>query len=207
MTSDEPGIVDQDRRAVQASLLVVNQVKPDDLARPTPCDRWSLRDLLEHMTAQHHGFAAACRGDGADPRSWQQPPHTDPVAAYAAGCAAVLAAFAEPGAAARPFTIPEISPDIQFPGALAISFHLVDYVVHGWDVARSIGADARGGRRRRGRGARGGQAGPWRSSPAGPGRPVQAGNRGWTAGQRPGPGGRRPGQGAGLAGLTAGPGA
>lgn len=141
MTSDEPGIVDQDRRAVQASLLVVNQVKPDDLARPTPCDRWSLRDLLEHMTAQHHGFAAACRGDGADPRSWQQPPHTDPVAAYAAGCAAVLAAFAEPGAAARPFTIPEISPDIQFPGALAISFHLVDYVVHGWDVARSIGAE------------------------------------------------------------------
>ncbi|HEY1616669.1 MAG TPA: TIGR03086 family metal-binding protein [Streptosporangiaceae bacterium] len=141
MTSDEPGIVDQDRRAVRASLLVVNQVKPGDLGRPTPCDQWSLRDLLEHMTAQHHGFAAACRGDGADPASWQQPPHEDPVAAYAAGCEAVLAAFAEPGATGRPFTIPEISPDIQFPGAVAISFHLVDYVVHGWDVARSLGVE------------------------------------------------------------------
>jgi uncharacterized protein (TIGR03086 family) len=27
-----------------------------------------------------------------------------------------------------------------FPGALAIGFHFVDYVAHGWDVARTLGA-------------------------------------------------------------------
>jgi uncharacterized protein (TIGR03086 family) len=27
----------------------------------------------------------------------------------------------------------------RFPAAQAVSFHLVDYVVHGWDVARSLG--------------------------------------------------------------------
>lgn len=141
MTRDDLDIVELDRRAVQASLAVVRQAGPDDLTRPTPCSEWSLRELLEHMTAQHHGFAAASRGQGADPGSWAQPAHDDPVAAYEAGCAAALAAFAEPGAVSAPFTIPEISPDIQFPGAQAISFHLVDYVVHGWDVARSLGAE------------------------------------------------------------------
>jgi uncharacterized protein (TIGR03086 family) len=28
---------------------------------------------------------------------------------------------------------------MTFPGRQAIAFHLVDYVVHGWDVARSLG--------------------------------------------------------------------
>jgi len=38
------------------------------------------------------------------------------------------------------FMLPELSPGAAFPGALAIGFHFVDYVVHGWDVARTIGA-------------------------------------------------------------------
>jgi hypothetical protein len=44
-----------DRVAVRASIDVVSQVVPADLARPTPCQAWTLRDLLAHMTAQHHG--------------------------------------------------------------------------------------------------------------------------------------------------------
>jgi len=35
--------------------------------------------------------------------------------------------------------LPEISPTLRFPAAEAIGFHLVDYVVHGWDVARALG--------------------------------------------------------------------
>ena len=30
---------------------------------------------------------------------------------------------------------------LQFPAAQAISFHFIDYLVHGWDVARSLGVD------------------------------------------------------------------
>jgi uncharacterized protein (TIGR03086 family) len=41
----------------------------------------------------------------------------------------------------REFALPEISPVLRFPAAQAISFHFVDYVVHGWDVARSLGRD------------------------------------------------------------------
>jgi hypothetical protein len=35
--------------------------------------------------------------------------------------------------------MPEIRPGYGFPATLAIGFHLVDSVVHAWDVARAIG--------------------------------------------------------------------
>src|SRR6266568_4055863 len=51
----------------------------------------------------------------------------------------LLAAFAEEGALNREVSLPEISTSQTVPAAQAIGFHLVDYVVHGWDVARSLG--------------------------------------------------------------------
>ena len=136
-----PGLIDLNRRAVLASAALVDRVTAADLVRPTPCAGWTLADLLAHMTVQHHGFAAAVRGHGADPASWAAPPNTpaDPVTGYAEAAAVVLAAFAEDGAADRPFALPEILPGVTFPGRQAIGFHLVDYVVHAWDVARALG--------------------------------------------------------------------
>jgi uncharacterized protein (TIGR03086 family) len=133
-------IVRLDASAVQASVQVVSAASAADLTRPTPCPAWTLADLLAHMTAQHHGFAAAAAGDGADLVRWQTgAPAADPVAEYAAAAAHVLAAFGAPGALDRDFTLPEISPQLRFPAEQAIGFHFVDYVVHGWDVARTLG--------------------------------------------------------------------
>lgn len=129
-----------DARAVRASVAVVEHAAGRDLGIPTPCSAWTLGDLLAHMTAQHRGFAAAARGDGADPANWEvRPLAADPVAAYAAAAGDVLAAFAEPGVPERSFALPEFGPGAEFPGAVAIGFHLIDYVVHAWDVARALG--------------------------------------------------------------------
>jgi uncharacterized protein (TIGR03086 family) len=38
----------------------------------------------------------------------------------------------------REFWLPEIRGGVTLPAPVGISFHLVDYVVHSWDVARSI---------------------------------------------------------------------
>jgi uncharacterized protein (TIGR03086 family) len=134
-------IVSLDARAVRATIGVVSQVAPADLGRPTPCGNWTLGDLLSHMIAQHHGFAAAAWGEGADPARWQLRPVAEPVAEYRAAAERVLASFAADGVLDRELALPEISPARPFPAAQAISFHFVDYVVHGWDVARSIGVD------------------------------------------------------------------
>ena len=133
-------IRDLDASAVRASADVVDGIKPVDLSRPTPCSEWTLGALLAHMTVQHQGFAAASAGRGADPEVWKVgAPSPDPVADYVMAAELVIAAFAEPGVMERGFAIPEIMPGMEFPAPQAISFHFIDYVVHGWDVARSLG--------------------------------------------------------------------
>ncbi|WP_253779729.1 TIGR03086 family metal-binding protein [Goodfellowiella coeruleoviolacea] len=132
-------VVTFDRQAVHASLALVAQVSADDLTRPTPCPEWTLHGLLTHMTAQHHGFASAARGEG-DPALWRSRPlGEDHVATYRESAERVLAAFAADGVLDRTFPLPEFGPGAAFPGRLAISFHFIDYVVHSWDVARTLG--------------------------------------------------------------------
>jgi uncharacterized protein (TIGR03086 family) len=132
------------RIAVLASVDVVSVVTADDLSKVTPCAGWTLADLLTHMTVQHRGFAAAARGHGADLAIWR--PDTvadavavDPVGTYSAAATAVIDAFAGADVLDAAFALPEFGPGATFSGAMAIGFHFVDYVVHGWDVARTLG--------------------------------------------------------------------
>jgi uncharacterized protein (TIGR03086 family) len=129
-----------DAAAVAASVAVVRQLTAADLGRPTPCTDWDLGALLAHMTVQHRGFAAAAAGHGADLGEWQPGPlGDDPVQAYADAAEKVITAFAADGVLERAFALPEVRSGQSFPGRIAIGFHLVDYVVHGWDVATSLG--------------------------------------------------------------------
>ncbi|MEV6860529.1 TIGR03086 family metal-binding protein [Streptosporangium subroseum] len=131
-----------DRRAVRASVDMVAKVAIEDLGRPTPCAGWTLADLLAHMTAQHHGFAAAAEGSGADLAVWRAEPLGDgAVPAYTDAAERVMTAFAEDGVLDRAFALPEFGRGLTFPAAQAIGFHLIDYLVHGWDVAQSLGVE------------------------------------------------------------------
>ncbi|RZS37487.1 uncharacterized protein (TIGR03086 family) [Herbihabitans rhizosphaerae] len=130
-------IVRLDARAVQASVEIVSRVTADDLAKPTPCAAWTLYDLLSHMTAQHYGFAAAASG-ASDPAAWAARwLGEDPVATYTTAAEHVSRAFAEDGVLDREFALVEFG--ASFPAERAIGFHLVDYVVHTWDVAKTLG--------------------------------------------------------------------
>lgn len=129
---------------VLASVDVVSAVTAADLSRPTPCTGWNLADLLTHMTVQHRGFAAAARGHGADEAVWQTGTvdaevAADPGGTYAAAAADVIDAFAGADVLESSFVLPELGADASFPGEMAIGFHYIDYVVHGWDVARTLG--------------------------------------------------------------------
>jgi uncharacterized protein (TIGR03086 family) len=133
------------RIAVQTSVDVVSAITRDDLRLPTPCAGWDLGELLSHMTVQHHGFAAAARGHGADLAVWDPAAvadavSRDPGGTYAAAAVDVLDAFAADDVFDATFALPEFGPGATFPGGMAIGFHFVDYVVHAWDAARSIDA-------------------------------------------------------------------
>lgn len=104
------------RRALAAAGALVARVGPDDLSRPTPCVGWDLGTLLAHMVGQHRGFAAAVR-DGNAP--------------------ALLAAFAAADLAAEVVEV-ELRTH-PLPVAFLVEAHLLDTVVHSWDVATALG--------------------------------------------------------------------
>jgi uncharacterized protein (TIGR03086 family) len=134
-----PDLRELDRRAVLHSVDLVDAVRPGHLDIATPCRGWTLRDLLAHCVAQHHGFAAAAEGR-TDPDEWRlRELGADPAASYRAAAQRVLTAFAADGVLDRDFWLPEVKAGGHFPARQAISFHLVDYVVHGWDVAAALG--------------------------------------------------------------------
>jgi uncharacterized protein (TIGR03086 family) len=132
------------RIAILHSIDIVNTVAREDFGRPTPCGDWTLLDLLAHMTIQHRGFAAAARGAGADLENWNvdavvDAVRTDHARVYADAALDAMDAFAADGTPEVLFTLPEFGEGATVPGAMAMGFHFVDYVVHGWDVAAALG--------------------------------------------------------------------
>lgn len=140
MTLQAADIVESNRIAVREAVRVVDLAGDDDWERDSPCAGWTLRRLVAHMAAQHHGFAAAARGAGHEAAHWQEPRDLgEPARVHRAAAADVLDAFAEPGALEREFVLPELGG--AFLGRRAVGFHLVDYVVHSWDVAATLGVE------------------------------------------------------------------
>jgi uncharacterized protein (TIGR03086 family) len=92
------------------------------------------------MTVQHHGFARAVAGERTAVAEWEPTPvDDDPVGLYQKAADRVIASFGADGALTRMAFLPEIRDGVTVPGRLAMSFHFVDYVVHGWDVAVTLG--------------------------------------------------------------------
>jgi uncharacterized protein (TIGR03086 family) len=127
------------RRSLQALVELANTVTPDDLDLPTPCSEWDIRNLLEHQVAQNHGFAFAASGQRSDLAMWEPRPLDDPVRRHAESAVAVLEAFAAKDLLDRGFWVPEIRDGGPFPASMALGFHFVDCVVHGWDLATALG--------------------------------------------------------------------
>jgi len=129
-----------DRRALELTSAAVDAVTGADLDRPTPCEGWSVADLLRHLVSQNLRFAAGVAGtdpDAASPLD-RADLGDDPAAAFRASAAAVTAAFAVADLPDREVRLPELSAVV--PGPVALGFHFTDFMAHAWDVAVSVGA-------------------------------------------------------------------
>jgi uncharacterized protein (TIGR03086 family) len=131
------------RSVMESSVAIVDHVTVRDLERPTPCIGWTLRHLLAHMVGQNCGFAAAADGHGHDRGVFADRPVSDlPASDYATSAGRVIEAFGVPAVIEGSMYLPEVRGGMTFPASTAIGFHLVDYVAHGWDVAKSLGIAA-----------------------------------------------------------------
>jgi uncharacterized protein (TIGR03086 family) len=101
----------------------------EQLDRPTLCDGWNVRTLMDHMLDSQRYFTGAARGEDGAPPSQTPPPMTgdDPVGAFTRSRSELLRAFSEPGV-------------IDKTGAL-LGIALADQLLHGWDLAKATGQD------------------------------------------------------------------
>jgi len=137
-------VLDLHARVLRQSVDIVDGIGDDQWDRPTPCAQWTVRELVEHMILENRGFAAAAGGETSDRRVWTDRQFVDDRRAdYRASADRVVEAFGAPGVLDGEFWLPLINPAVRLPARQAVSFHLLDYVVHGWDVAAAIGRPVR----------------------------------------------------------------
>lgn len=118
----------------------VRAVGPEHWDVPTPCEGWTVRDLVHHVVGGDRMSLRLLAGDEAADAVQAMVGDIlgdDPVAAYVDASEALDAAFREPGALERTCH----HPIGDIPGDMLRNFRITDRSLHAWDLARAIGAD------------------------------------------------------------------
>ena len=119
----------------------VRAVRPDQWEASTPCEGWTVRDLVHHVVGANRMTVLLLDGRPADEATMGMVGEAvlgdDPVAAFAESADAQQAAFREPGAEERTCH----HPIGDIPGEMLLGFRIADLTLHAWDLARAIGAD------------------------------------------------------------------
>src|SRR3989442_5035237 len=76
---------------------VIAGVRPDQLGGTTPCDEWSVRDLLTHTIGVVAGMGASVRGEARCPRPDGVQLGDDPAAQFRAAADCTIAGWRQPG--------------------------------------------------------------------------------------------------------------
>lgn len=111
-------------------------VSTADRARSTPCQDFDLGTLLAHLVGGLRGFADV--GEGKPLRFEALDPDLTTEAAseeYRNAADRLVAAFRQPGIAQQSFAMPWGDTT----GEQLTGFELIELVVHGWDIGRSLG--------------------------------------------------------------------
>jgi uncharacterized protein (TIGR03086 family) len=126
-------------RAAAGFSATLAQVAPDQWDAPSGVGDWSVRALVDHVIGGDRMSTAildgGSRADGLAEFA-RSASDIDPVAAFAEASSDMLSAFAVPGA----LEMTVAHPAMEMPGSQLLGFRLGEYGLHGWDLARAIGA-------------------------------------------------------------------
>ena len=127
--------------AQTGAAWLVARIGPDDWERPTPCDEWRVRDVVNKMTASTITFAYFGRRDRPDPPYDLVHPTEllgeDPLAVYTRAAMDCREVWRSPGAleGTAPSTVGE------FPAKAVLNARIFDTTILTWDVARALDLD------------------------------------------------------------------
>ena len=132
------GPADELALALDQAGQLVDGVRADQWDDPTPCDEWTVRNLVRHMVVGNQVFAAVLSGTPlaeAGTTALAAPPPDDLAGAFRESAGRLVAAFGQPGALEQIVTIPVGT----MPGSGAARIRVVEMLVHGWDLAEATG--------------------------------------------------------------------
>ncbi len=128
-------LVDSLDQTFRHAQTVISGVRPEQYDDPTPCEEWTVRDLLSHMIGVVVGIGAAARGDSpGEPFELG----ADPGAQFAGATAAAIDAWRAPGVLDR---VVDAGPG-PMPGRVLAGINLLDTATHTWDLATATGQPA-----------------------------------------------------------------
>ncbi len=128
------------RRVIELTGSVVDNIEPDQLDNPSPCDAWTVRDVLNHVTGGAEMFAICVR-DGSMSDAMVGEIMTgdrlgdDYKASFHAAADAANESFAIPGAMDRMVKLPFG----EMPAGMAVNLAIFDVTTHAWDMAKATG--------------------------------------------------------------------
>lgn len=115
---------------------VAGGISEDQLVGATPCAKFTVEGVIDHMTSLATGFAPMFRGE--DPTSTSAvPSDPDIIAGFDRAMDGLLAAVQSPGALERTIQ----TPGGQMSGDVFARLVALDGLVHGWDLATSTSQD------------------------------------------------------------------
>ncbi|MFB6722986.1 TIGR03086 family metal-binding protein [Kribbella sp. NPDC056345] len=131
-TDPWPGGVLEAFARVQDSVgVLVRAATPDQFGLPTPCEDWTVRDLLDHLVWENLIWGGLAQG--TPPAGGHTDDHLgdDHITAFETAAANAREAFQQPGLLERSFG--------PAPGRRVVEQLLVELLIHGWDLATALG--------------------------------------------------------------------
>jgi uncharacterized protein (TIGR03086 family) len=112
---------------------VLAGVKPGQRALPTPCQEYTVDQLVQHIVSWARIFANAGAGD-PQPKDAAQYTPTDPAAEFKAAASKAVGGYGRLDDDA-PVTLSSG----EMPAAASVAMMTGEYLAHGWDLAKATG--------------------------------------------------------------------
>jgi uncharacterized protein (TIGR03086 family) len=109
---------------------------PEQMSNSTPCAKWTVRDLVNHLCGGGIALGTALKGEGAGMELDGPMPDMlgdDPVAAWDNAADTFRQGADSPGALDRQVTLPFAT----LPGRVVVDIAKFDLLVHAWDLAQA----------------------------------------------------------------------
>lgn len=107
-----------DRKALDINIALIATINEDEYDLPTPCAKWNVRELVEHLADATFSFA------GTTGKSYEE------------AADAATETFSQPGYLEQTVEFGRFG---SVPGRTRLAAHLMDSVLHTWDLNKALG--------------------------------------------------------------------